>query len=72
MEDDYNVIFFSDEIFIEEDNYRLFLKVDLDNHEVILTNQVSFFKDDSWQDPINIEQELMNVSRKESEQEDAS
>lgn len=72
LEDDYNVIFSSDEIFIEEDNYRLFLKVDLDNHEVILTNQVSFFKDDSWQDPIDIEQELMNVSRKKSEQEDAS
>ncbi len=72
LEDDYNVIFSSDEIFIEEDNYRLFLKVDLDNHEVILTNQVSFFKDDSWQDPIDIEQELMNVSRKKSGQEDAS
>lgn len=72
LEDDYNVIFSSDEIFIEEDNYRLFLKVDIDNHEVILTNQVSFFKDDSWQDPIDIEQELMNVSRKKSEQEDAS
>ena len=72
LEDDYNVIFSSDEIFIEEDNYRLFLKVDLDNHEVILTNQVSFFKDDSWQDPIDIEQELMNVSRKKLEQEDAS
>lgn len=67
LEEDYNVIFSQDDIFIEEGNFRLFLKVDLENHEVIITNQVSFFKDAAWQDTIDVEQELVNVSKKEEE-----
>lgn len=60
LENDYKFIYEDDLIYLQEDNFRLYLNVNFDSKDIDFTNEVQFYKDNEWQDKINLVDELNN------------
>ncbi len=61
LQSDYDIIFTPDDNYIIKDNCKFFVNVDLDSKEVELTGNVSFYKEDDWQENLNLEDELRKI-----------
>ena len=58
LQKDYDVVFTNDLVYIINDNCRFFINADFESKDIELTGDVSFYRDDEWQEPINLEEEL--------------